>query len=263
MLTLDEFKELKTKQLKKDTINSLLESNSVFKSCGSLGITNIEMMTDFYELLLKRIKNSEELTDDLVDYLYNSLLKKDEQPSQNNITFMNYNSSSNKKEQKEQQSECASIKYCNIGSQKYPLKRSTTNSIGYDLYLDRCITDEEIGDDKKNIDLLPGEHKLYGTGIKIELPKGYYGQVYTRSGLCEKGCRIMLANSVGIIDNDYRGEIILKLINVSKDHAFGPSIGQRVAQLVIQKEEIFPVTEVQEISETERGKHGFGSTGKE
>lgn len=104
-----------------------------------------------------------------------------------------------------------------------------------------------------------GESAGISTGIAVEIPEGYVGLVYARSGLaCKEG--LAPANKVGVIDSDYRGEIKVFLFN----HSGAPrtvTAGERIAQLVIAPFLRCEFTEG-EMSETERGEGGFGSTGK-
>lgn len=98
-----------------------------------------------------------------------------------------------------------------------------------------------------------------GTGIAMEIPKGYFGAVFARSGMATKrGLRP--ANCVGVIDADYRGEIIVALHNDS-DKCETIHDGDRVAQLVIMPYLGVQLNEVHELNDTERGAGGFGSTG--
>lgn len=97
------------------------------------------------------------------------------------------------------------------------------------------------------------------TGIAIELPVGYEAQVRPRSGLSSKH-GITLINCVGTIDSDYRGEIIVPLVNIS-DTAYSIQPDERIAQMVISKYERVGIREVSNLSSTERGAGGFGSTG--
>ncbi len=113
---------------------------------------------------------------------------------------------------------------------------------------------------KESINLKPLERKLIGTGLFVELPLGYEIQVRPRSGLAYKH-GITVLNSPGTIDADYRGEIGVLLVNLS-DTPFLIEDGERIAQLVIAKHEQAIFIEVDELSDTERGKSGFGSTGK-
>jgi dUTP pyrophosphatase len=97
------------------------------------------------------------------------------------------------------------------------------------------------------------------TGLFIELPLGYEAQVRPRSGLAlKKGITVL--NSPGTIDADYRGEIGVILVNLSNDF-FDIENGERIAQMVIAKHERAEWLEVKELSETDRGEGGFGSTG--
>lgn len=129
--------------------------------------------------------------------------------------------------------------------------RGSDQAAGYDLcaYLggfDEC-------------EIKPGTTMKIGTGIAAEIPEGYFGAVFARSGLAtKKGLRP--ANCVGVIDSDYRGEIIVALHN---DTGSPQTIQayERVAQLVILPYLNVSFTEVNELSDTERGEGGFGSTG--
>lgn len=109
--------------------------------------------------------------------------------------------------------------------------------------------------------LAPGKRFAMPTGIICEIPVGYEGQVRPRSGLAIK-TGITLANSIGTIDSDYRGEVKVLLINLGETpYTFEP--GERIAQLVLMPVPQVEVEEVDEISETrERGTGGFGSTGR-
>lgn len=103
------------------------------------------------------------------------------------------------------------------------------------------------------------ERAIIPTGIFIELPEGYEAQVRPRSGLAvKKGITVL--NSPGTIDADYRGEIGVILVNLSKE-PFQVKAGDRVAQLVIARHERAEWVETKELSATERGSGGFGSTG--
>lgn len=125
----------------------------------------------------------------------------------------------------------------------------TTASAGMDL---RAHIDAPIV-------LQPLERIIVKTGLFIELPVGYEAQVRPRSGLAAKK-GITVANAPGTIDADYRGEIGVILINLSKE-AYTIENGERVAQMVIAKHERALWEEVSELSQTSRGAGGFGSTG--
>ena len=97
------------------------------------------------------------------------------------------------------------------------------------------------------------------TGLYIELPAGYEAQIRPRSGLAAKH-GVTVCNSPGTVDADYRGEIKVILVNLSKDK-FVINPGERIAQMVIAKYEKIEWEEVEQLGETERGAGGFGSTG--
>ena len=126
--------------------------------------------------------------------------------------------------------------------------KGSAEAAGLDLY---SLQDATIG---------PGETCMISSGISVEIPKGYFGGVYPRSGLsCKSGIR--LANSVGVIDSDYRGAIGLPL-HYDSDEDYFVKKGDRVAQLVIQPYLNCVPVEVPELTNTARGNDGFGSTGK-
>ena len=127
----------------------------------------------------------------------------------------------------------------------------TVNSAGMDLRA--YLPDGELV-------IKPMQRALVPTGLFMEIPVGYEGQVRPRSGLAIKSS-ITVLNSPGTIDADYRGEVKVILINLS-DVDFVIKSGDRIAQLVIAKHEQPEVVEVQVLSETERGAGGFGHTGK-
>lgn len=122
-------------------------------------------------------------------------------------------------------------------------------SAGADLY---AVLDDEIV-------IKPGETVLVRTGIAMEIPIGYAGLIYARSGLATK-MGLAPANKVGVIDADYRGEIMVSLYNQSSSNRT-ISNGERIAQLVITPFYKAYFEEVSTLSETVRGAGGFGSTG--
>ena len=129
-------------------------------------------------------------------------------------------------------------------------KRATEGSAGIDLCA--CI-DEPIT-------IAAGEIVKIPTGIASSIPVDCVSLIFARSGLAVKE-GIALANSVGVVDSDYRGEIIVGLINHSKkDYTINP--GDRIAQLVVMPVCLLPVEVVDSLDSTERGDGGFGSTGK-
>ena len=112
---------------------------------------------------------------------------------------------------------------------------------------------------KESITLKPLERRLVPTGLYIALPDGYEAQVRPRSGLAyKKGITVL--NAPGTIDADYRGDIGVILINMSNED-FVVENGERIAQLVIAKYDQAEWVSVKELSETNRGEGGFGSTG--
>jgi dUTP pyrophosphatase len=110
------------------------------------------------------------------------------------------------------------------------------------------------------VTLKPLERKIIGTGLKIALPEGYEAQVRPRSGLAAKH-GISVLNAPGTIDSDYRGEIGVILVNLSND-PFTVEPGERIAQLVLAKHEQIEWKLTAQLTETDRGSGGFGSTGK-
>lgn len=122
-------------------------------------------------------------------------------------------------------------------------------SAGADLY---ALTEEELV-------FAPGETKLVHTGLAVEIPEGYAGLIYARSGLALKR-GLAPANKVGVIDADYRGEIMVALHNHSNDEQkISPQ--ERIAQLVITPFLKVVFEEKETLSDTVRGTGGFGSTG--
>ncbi len=110
------------------------------------------------------------------------------------------------------------------------------------------------------ITLKPLERYLVPTGLKIELEHGYEAQIRPRSGLSIKH-GISLINCVGTVDEDYRGEVCVGVVNLSnEEYTIQPD--ERIAQMIIAKVEQAKIEVVTELSETSRGEGGFGSTGK-
>ena len=108
--------------------------------------------------------------------------------------------------------------------------------------------------------LPPGQRKLIPTGLFIELPEGYEAQIRPRSGLALKH-GITVLNSPGTVDADYRGEIMVLLINLS-DVPFAIENGERVAQMIVSPYQQVRWQAVDALTETQRGAGGYGSTGK-
>ena len=113
---------------------------------------------------------------------------------------------------------------------------------------------------KEPVELKPLERTLIPTGLKIELEHGYEAQIRPRSGLSIKH-GITLINCVGTIDEDYRGEVCIPIVNLSNEpYTIKPD--ERIAQMVIARYEQAKIEVVTELSKTERGAGGFGSTGR-
>lgn len=128
--------------------------------------------------------------------------------------------------------------------------RATAGSVGYDLYAD--LPEEKI--------IPPMGAEAISTGIAMAIPAGYGGFIFARSGLAVKH-GIAPANCVGVIDSDYRGEVIVALRNHS-GAAFPVRPGDRIAQLVLLPVSTPEIEECAQLGETERGAGGFGSTGR-
>ena len=109
------------------------------------------------------------------------------------------------------------------------------------------------------VSVQPGETHLIPTGLAMEIPEGYAGLIYARSGLASKK-GLAPANKVGVIDSDYRSEVLVALHNHSTAAAVVEP-GERIAQLVITPYVVGLFEEADELSETVRGEGGFGSTG--
>jgi dUTP pyrophosphatase len=123
--------------------------------------------------------------------------------------------------------------------------QGTAGSAGFDL----------TATSKQRIDLY---HTKFGTGLAVEIPKGYVGLVFPRSSCYKQG--MLLSNCVGVIDSDYRGEITAVFIGVDNELCY--NVGDRICQLVIMPYPEIEFVEADELSETERGMGGYGSTGK-
>ena len=128
----------------------------------------------------------------------------------------------------------------------------TEYAAGADLYA--CL--------EEKIEIAPLETKMVGTGIAMEIPDGYVGLVFARSGLaCKKG--IAPAHKVGVIDSDYRGEIKVALHNHNgSGDALAIENGERIAQIAIVPYLKAQFEVAESLEETDRGENGFGSTGK-
>lgn len=128
--------------------------------------------------------------------------------------------------------------------------RGSKSAAGYDLYADL----------PEAVEIQPGEMRMIPTGLSMEIPEGYFGAVFARSGLAMKeGLRP--GNCVGVVDSDYRGEFFIGLYNDSGVVRTVEPL-ERIAQLVILPYLAVTFSETDALGETERGDGGFGSTGK-
>ena len=135
-------------------------------------------------------------------------------------------------------------------SKEVPLpKYETSGSSGMDL----------AANINANIDIDPGKTAIIPTGLALSIPKGFEVQIRPRSGLAAKQ-KISVLNTPGTIDSDYRGEIKVILINLGQE-PFKVEKGLRIAQMVVCPVVQAQLKEVNDLSETERGEGGFGSTG--
>lgn len=140
------------------------------------------------------------------------------------------------------------IKVVNKGHQQLPAY-ATPQSAGMDL---RANLSESVT-------IRPMQRRLIGTGLHIALPGGYEAQIRPRSGLALKH-GITVLNTPGTVDADYRGEIMVLLVNLS-DTDFTVNDGERIAQMVIARHEQGRMVPVEQLDQTERGEGGYGHTG--
>jgi dUTP pyrophosphatase len=129
---------------------------------------------------------------------------------------------------------------------KTPLHRANPTDAGADL---------AASEDKT---IPPLSRSTIRTGLAVEIPEGYYGRIAPRSGLAHNHGIDVLA---GVVDSSYRGEIRVVLYNTDKEEPFQVGAGDRIAQLIIEKHYNFEFVEVEDLSQTDRGASGFGSTG--
>jgi dUTP pyrophosphatase len=138
------------------------------------------------------------------------------------------------------------MKYTKVVPEAYPPTKGSVKAAGYDL---KSVYDCTV----------PARGKaLVDTGIKVQLPEGCYGRIAPRSGLAVKN---FIDVGAGVVDEDYRGVIKVVLFNHS-DSAFEVKSGDRIAQFICERIYYPDLEEVKELTETERGEGGFGSTGK-
>jgi dUTP pyrophosphatase len=137
------------------------------------------------------------------------------------------------------------MKFTKLTSTAITPTRATTGAAGLDLYADADVF------------VLTGESVMLGTGIAVEVPLDHVGLVFIRSSLGKAG--VGLTNAVGVIDSDYRGEIMLSLASTSGHYI---RRGDRVAQMIIMPVVPVEMIEVDALSTTDRGAGSFGSTGR-
>lgn len=138
---------------------------------------------------------------------------------------------------------------CHYPDMPHPAKAHDTDS-GIDLTLMQVI-------EKRN------NVFFFDTGISVEPPPGYYTELYPRSSIYKTD--FIMANSVGIIDEDYRGKIFMPMRYVGDGNALEEAqklVGQRVGQLILKKRESYQIEIVKDLSDTARGEGGFGSSGQ-
>lgn len=144
-------------------------------------------------------------------------------------------------------------------------KRSSDEAAGWDIFCAKHVTipafrhvHASCSECSGALEHLPGKATI-NTGIAIEIPSGWEAQVRPRSGLSTKNL-LCIPNSPGTIDSDYRGEVLVTMLNHGgKPHEFFP--GDRIAQLIFKEVPAVSMLEVDALSETRRGTGGFGSTG--
>lgn len=134
----------------------------------------------------------------------------------------------------------------NPSASKDPFARANPADAGADL---AAAEDRSIA---------PLSRATIRTGLAVEIPEGYYGRIAPRSGLAHNHGIDVLA---GVVDSCYRGEIRVVLYNTDKEEPFQVRSGDRIAQLIVEKHYNFEFVEVDDLSATERGEGGFGSTG--
>lgn len=128
--------------------------------------------------------------------------------------------------------------------------RGDSEAAGIDLYA--CL--------EGSITLVPGATAMIPTGISCEFPEGYFGLMLPRSSVGAKR-HLVLGNTAGVIDFSYRGEILMAFTNTGKQNQTIEH-GERLAQMILLPYVTYNIVETDELSETERGEGGFGSTGK-
>lgn len=129
-----------------------------------------------------------------------------------------------------------------------PPERAHASDAGIDLFA------------AESVELEPGHRALVGTGVAVAIPLGFVGLVHPRSGLAVRA-GLSIVNAPGTVDAGYRGEIKVNLINLDPAQPVTIERGDRIAQLLVQRVELWDVLEVDELDRTDRGEGGHGSTG--
>lgn len=137
------------------------------------------------------------------------------------------------------------VKYVSVHENAKAPHCASTGAAGHDLY------------SVEQVNILPGQRALISTGIKMQIPSGYFGNIRDRSGLAWKHGLHTLA---GVIDSDYTGVVKVVLMNLS-DTPYTVSVGERIAQIIFQQCEATTFVQVTDLDDTLRNAGGFGSTG--
>lgn len=130
-----------------------------------------------------------------------------------------------------------------------------------DAVVPSCAHEGDAGFDlcaSEPVTVQSGDVVQVPTGIALEIPEGYVGLIWDKSGLAQKK---RLKTLGGVIDSGYRGEVFVGIVNLG-DASYTFEVGDKVAQMLIQKVEVPKIVEVDELNDSERGEKGFGSTGK-
>jgi dUTP pyrophosphatase len=141
------------------------------------------------------------------------------------------------------------LRFTRLSDAARPPAQAHPGDAGYDLH---AAESARLG---------PGERASVGTGLAVAIPEGCAGLVLPRSGLAARH-GIGLANAPGLIDSGYRGELRVLLLNADRTEPFEVEVGDRIAQLLLERFESPPAEEVESLDETPRGGGGFGSTGR-
>lgn len=138
------------------------------------------------------------------------------------------------------------IKFKKLDTRAVTPTKGTAGAAGYDLTAISREYDSNLG------------IYIYDTGLGFEIPEGWTGYIYPRSSIAKMGMR--LTNCVGIIDSDYRGPVMFKFDEKRPGTPY--EIGDKIGQIIFRKEDATKLVETDELSETDRGSGGFGSTGR-